>query len=119
MSENDPYRRDQYKSTKKAALVTMLLSTQDRERDLNARLQSSTDEQGRMASKRQTDEAKIHQLQTALDAAVRARTQALEEVQSLRQRSWREDTRGEVGALLQTNLKDLRDAMGLLAKVIK
>ena len=76
MSENDPYRRDQYKSTKKAALVTMLLSTQDRERDLNARLQSSTDEQGRMASKRQADEAKIHQLRTALDAAARARTSA-------------------------------------------
>lgn len=116
MNENDPYRRDQYKRITKQALVTMLLSTQDREVAALRRYDASEEQRHSLVNQRTLDESKIHQLQTALDGAVRARTQALEEVQQLRQRSWREDTKGEVG---QANLKDLREAMALLTKVIK
>lgn len=87
---------------------------------LRDQMKQSEEQRLRLVSQRTLDETKIHQLQTALDGAVRARTQALEEVQQLRQRSWREDTQVlQVGNLLQANLKDLREAMALLTRVIK
>jgi hypothetical protein len=108
-----------YMKITKLEVVRFLLEAKAREADLNTRLQASTDEQGRMASKRQTDEAKIHQLQTALDAAVRARTQALEDLQKAQQRSYYNDSNTSKLLMLEDNLKDVRAAMGLLNKVIK
>lgn len=110
---------ESFRRIPKADVIRLLSESKAREADLNTRLQASTDEQGRMASKRQTDEAKIHQLQTALDAAVRARTQALEDLQKAQQRSYYNDSNTSKLLMLENNLKDLRDAMGLLAKVIK
>ena len=103
----------------KTQLIEMVTGKKSQNDSLAERLDASEEQRLRLVSQRTLDETKIHQLQTALDGAVRARTQALEEVQQLRQRSWREDTKGEVGNLLQANLKDLREAMALLTRVIK
>jgi len=112
MSENDPYRRDQYKRTRKDALVTMLLSTQDREK-------ASDEERKRLLSQRTLDESKIHQLQTALDGAVRARTQALEGLHLAQKRMYSNSTIDSNNAALNEQVRDLRRALAILDRVIK
>lgn len=112
MNENDPYRRDVYKRTRKDALVTMLLSTQDREA-------ASDEERKRLLSQRALDESKIHQLQTALDGAVRARTQALEDLNLARQRVFSTSETDKKIAMLTEQVDDLRKALSLLDRVIK
>lgn len=103
----------------KTQLIEMVMGEKSQNDSLAERLDAYEEQRLRLVNQRTLDESKIHQLQTALDGAVRARTQALEDLDLARQRGFFNSEADKKVLMLTEQVDDLRKVLALLDRVIK
>lgn len=126
MSENDPYRRDKYKRTLKEALITMLLSTQDRENefrqlylDKTAALHKLEEDYARKTSDLELSMRRELELRKGNENLVNQRTAALHDVESWRRMVETERRRADQEKALREQMQQRLEDMRMMVDLVK
>ena len=129
MNENDQYRRDKYMRTPKETLITMLLSTQDRENefrqlylDKTASLHKLEEDLARKTSDLELSMRRELELRKGTESLVNQRTNALHDAESWRKmvdtERLRADQEKALREQMEQRLSDMRMMVDLLVKTV-
>ena len=126
MNENDQYRRDKYKRTPKEILITMLLSTQDRENefrqlylDKTASLHKLEEDFARKTSDLELSMRRELELRTGNESLVNQRTNALNDAESWRKMVDTERRRADQEKALREQMEQRLADMRMMVDLVK